>query len=197
MKRGGNVLYSVSNTEIEENNGVFEIPNDITKIHSRCFAGRHSLQKVIIPNSVKEIEYFSFSYCSELRSIIIPQSVCRIGFMNFAHSFNLKKITINDIEYDCLVRQDLYIIEKTHKYKGLDIYEGGELLEHRQENGNFFLNNCFFNREYSSFIVSDSIENVYNEVIRTNNNYNEYIERRVIEKKIENNGSINRRKKIL
>ena len=30
-----------------------------------------------------------------------------------------------------------------------------------------------------------------------NDNYNEYIERRVIEKKIENNGSINRRKKIL
>ncbi len=56
-----------------------EIPNTVTSIGEKAFAGCSMLQEINIPESVTEIGEKAFENCMSLSSIIIPESVKSIG----------------------------------------------------------------------------------------------------------------------
>jgi len=72
-------LYSDENTEITD----LIIPNSVTSIGNRAFAGCSGLTSVTIPNSVTSIGDYAFQFCSGLTSVTIPNSVTSIGYQAF------------------------------------------------------------------------------------------------------------------
>jgi len=60
------------------------IPNSVTSIGSRAFAGCTGLTSLTIPNSVTSIGVYAFEGCTGLTSLTIPNSVTSIG----ANAFN-------------------------------------------------------------------------------------------------------------
>ena len=65
----------IGNEEVTNAN----IPNSVTSISSRAFAGCAGLTSVTIPNSVIAIGSYAFMGCSNLTSVTIPNSVTSIG----------------------------------------------------------------------------------------------------------------------
>ncbi|MBP1561360.1 MAG: leucine-rich repeat domain-containing protein [Oscillospiraceae bacterium] len=55
------------------------IPNSVTEIGDKAFAGCSSLASINIPDSITEIGGWAFEGCSNLTSITIPDSVTEIG----------------------------------------------------------------------------------------------------------------------
>jgi len=55
------------------------IPDGVTRIGRRAFAGCKNLTSVTIPGSVTSIEYGAFQGCENLTSIVIPEGVVTIG----------------------------------------------------------------------------------------------------------------------
>ncbi|MBR2238334.1 MAG: leucine-rich repeat domain-containing protein [Prevotella sp.] len=70
------------------------IPNSVTSIGERAFAGCSGLTSVTIPNSVTSIGNFAFYGCSGLTSVTIPNSVTSIGDYAFAGCSGLTSVTI-------------------------------------------------------------------------------------------------------
>ena len=85
------------------------IPNSVTSIGVRAFAGCSSLTSVTIGNSVTSIGSWAFSDCSSLTSVTIGNSVTSIGESAFEDCSSLATITIpnsvtsigNRAFYDC------------------------------------------------------------------------------------------------
>ena len=86
----GTVLVEVIGKDITE----FTIPDGVTVIEYRAFAGCTSLTSVTIPDSVTNIGVHAFSGCSSLESITIPDSVTSIGEFAFYDCSSLESITI-------------------------------------------------------------------------------------------------------
>lgn len=101
-----------------------DIPDDVTYIGSRAFAGTgltsvtippsitainifafcdcHSLESVDIPESVTIIDNFAFYGCNSLRQVILPSKVSSIGLMAFKGCRSLMSITsLNPIPPTC------------------------------------------------------------------------------------------------
>lgn len=96
--------------------GEVDIPDTVTYLPERCFAGCEKLTAVTLPSEIKYIPWNAFSDCTNLRSItipdgvesiedgafcasgveeiVIPESVKYIGYWSFGDCSNLKKITI-------------------------------------------------------------------------------------------------------
>ena len=70
------------------------IPNSVTSIGERAFAGCSGLTSITIPNSVTSIGEYAFSGCSGLTSITIPNSVTSIGNYAFSGCSGLTSVTI-------------------------------------------------------------------------------------------------------
>lgn len=60
------------------NNKQVTIPDNVTCITSRAFAGCNDLTHLIIPNSVKNIDVCAFEGCTNLAEIIIPNAVIKL-----------------------------------------------------------------------------------------------------------------------
>ena len=71
----------------------YKIPNNVTEIGGRAFAGCTSLTSITIPNSVTSIGDNAF-WGSSLTSITIPNSVTEIGDYAFGDCTSLTSITI-------------------------------------------------------------------------------------------------------
>ena len=78
------------------------IPNSVTSIRSRAFAGCESLRDITIPNSVTHIGNSAFAGCKSLRGITIPNSVTSIEYEAFANCPALARIVFlgNPPSYD-------------------------------------------------------------------------------------------------
>ena len=76
--------------------GSVTIPEGVTVISQRAFAGCYGLTNVNIPNSVKTIAFDAFWDCPGLTSINIPDSVTTIGDGAFRNSINLVSAAIPD-----------------------------------------------------------------------------------------------------
>lgn len=74
----------------------FTIPNSVTSIGGRAFAGCSSLTSIEIPDSVTSIGDWAFSNCVSLTSIEIPNNVTSIGNCVFAACSSLTSIEIPD-----------------------------------------------------------------------------------------------------
>lgn len=59
--------------------GEYIIPDSVTKIGFKAFAGCHGLTSVIIPESVRTIDLAAFVDCDGLESITLPANIKRIG----------------------------------------------------------------------------------------------------------------------
>ena len=70
------------------------IPNSVTSIEDKAFAGCSGLTSITIPNSVTSIGYYAFEYCSGLTSVTIPNSVTMIRSSAFNSCTSLTSITI-------------------------------------------------------------------------------------------------------
>ena len=74
----------------------FTIPNSVTSIGDRAFAGCDSLTSVTIPNPVTSIGDFAFADCYSLASVTIGNSVTSIGDSAFSFCRSLTSIEIPD-----------------------------------------------------------------------------------------------------
>ena len=74
--------------------GNYAIPNSVTNIEVKAFAGCSGLTSIIIPNSITRIGYGAFEGCSGLASIAIPNGVKDIEFSTFRGCTELASITI-------------------------------------------------------------------------------------------------------
>ena len=72
------------------------IPDDVTKIGKRAFAGCSALRSVTIPDSVTKIGRSAFHGCSALQSVAIPGSVTKIKDNTFYACLSLRSIVIPD-----------------------------------------------------------------------------------------------------
>lgn len=93
------------------------IPDSVTSINDRAFAGCTSLEDIMIPNSVTNIGVGAFASCSNLKNIHIPEGVTGIGAKAFYKCANLTEITIpdsvavidNNAFLDCDNLTDIYV----------------------------------------------------------------------------------------
>ena len=63
------------------------IPESVTSIEEKCFAGCSKLRQVILPTSLTQIGKEAFSGCSGLTSITIPENVMTCVALNFAEPY--------------------------------------------------------------------------------------------------------------
>ena len=74
--------------------GIVNIPDDVTGIGDYAFAGGYNLTSITIPDSVTSIGESAFIGCTSLTSITIPNSVTSIGNSAFSGCTSLTRITI-------------------------------------------------------------------------------------------------------
>ena len=74
----------------------YAIPDSVTKIGKRAFAGCGSITSVTIPDSVTSIGSEAFDRCSSLTSVTIGDSVTTIGSEAFYGCRSLTSVTIPD-----------------------------------------------------------------------------------------------------
>ena len=77
------------------------IPDSVTVIGPQTFEGCTSLELVVIPNSVTAIETRAFYGCTSLENVVIPKSVTKIGLDSFSGCISLESVTL-------LSRAELY-----------------------------------------------------------------------------------------
>ena len=75
--------------------GKYTIPNEVTCIGVKAFAGCTRLTSINIPNSVIDIKSAAFCGCSELKELTIPEGVIQIGDYAFADCIELISITLS------------------------------------------------------------------------------------------------------
>ena len=83
-------IYSDEDTEITN----LIIPNSVTSIGERAFAGCSGLTSITIPNSVTSIGAYAFYYCSGLTSVTIGSGVTSIGSYAFQYCSGLTSVTV-------------------------------------------------------------------------------------------------------
>ncbi len=99
-----NGLYIVDNEIIDCINCQKDvvIPDNVTKIGDRAFAGCWGFEEIKIPESVTEIGDFAFTECKSLKKITIPKSITKISVGAFSQCTNLTEIvlpeTLTEIE---------------------------------------------------------------------------------------------------
>ena len=76
--------------------GVYIIPQGITKIEEYAFCNDTSLECVVIPIGVTEIGSSAFYGCKNLTSIVIPKGVSEIGEYAFEGCIQKPKTTKNN-----------------------------------------------------------------------------------------------------
>ena len=82
--------------EVPKNISTFEVPEGVTEICYKAFAGCESLTSVKLPNTLKIIEQEAFRDCTQLTSITIPASVTKVGDSAFENCESLKDLIISE-----------------------------------------------------------------------------------------------------
>ena len=73
-----------------------EIPNGVTQIGASAFESCQNLTSVVIPDGVTQIRERAFADCFGLTSVVIPDSVTQIGASAFENCYNLTGVEIPD-----------------------------------------------------------------------------------------------------
>ena len=96
MSANGLLLSKNGEMLIQSINGSGMIPDSVTSIEGKAFAGCTNLTSVSIPDSVTSIGWGAFSGCSGLTSVTIGNSVTNIGEWAFGRCSGLTCVTIPD-----------------------------------------------------------------------------------------------------
>ena len=94
------VLFNADKTTIiayRADDELYNVPDSVTNIGDRAFAGYKSLTNINIPDSVTSIGNSAFRGCESLTSINIPDSVTSIGKLAFDGCKNLNPQIKDDI----------------------------------------------------------------------------------------------------
>ena len=70
------------------------LPESITEIGDKAFAGAGNLEKISIPDTVTSIGSWAFADCSQLKTIVLPEKLQRIGARAFDGCSGLTKLII-------------------------------------------------------------------------------------------------------
>ena len=96
-----NILYNKDKTTLiavlEQIQGSFTIPEQVTTIGGRAFHNQYTMKEVIISEKVTDIGN-SFNYCTGLTKVEIPRNVEKIGESCFNQCSNLKEIIVQKEE---------------------------------------------------------------------------------------------------
>jgi len=84
------IKYPAGNDRIS-----YSVPEGVTSIMFKAFAGSQLLENVTLPDSLEDIADYAFSECSKIESVIIPKNVV-MAENAFPYCENLKKIIVND-----------------------------------------------------------------------------------------------------
>lgn len=90
-------LYNEMKTEIVAwpgAKGDIEIPESVTEISERAFAGASGLNSIKLPNSLNNIGEYAFYNCSNLSSVKLPQNLTMINDGVFSSCSSLESIEI-------------------------------------------------------------------------------------------------------
>ena len=127
------VLFNKDKTTLVQCPGAFSgsyaIPDSMTSIDWRAFAGCTSLTSVTIPSSVTSIGGATFSDCSSLTSVTIPSGVTSIRDYTFNGCTSLTSVTIPDsvtsIDWcafaGCTSLTDVYYAGSEAQWKAISI----------------------------------------------------------------------------
>ena len=72
------------------------IPEGVTEISNRAFAGYSAMKTVSIPSTVVRIGHTAFDGCTGLTSVVIPDGVTTIGNTAFTRCSNLQSVVLGD-----------------------------------------------------------------------------------------------------
>ena len=70
------------------------MPDSVTEIKERTFAGCKGLRKIKLPDSLQTIEKYAFARCLSLGEISLPASMQRIGVQAFIGCTSLRLVTL-------------------------------------------------------------------------------------------------------
>lgn len=100
----------------------FTVPNGVTVIGKKAFAGCINLEKITLPRTLTEIGAFAFDGCTALREIDIPDSVTKIGNRAFYQCKALERFRFpkgmrgteieNGMFYDCISLETVELPDK-------------------------------------------------------------------------------------
>jgi hypothetical protein len=92
------VLYDKDRTRIllcpPSKTGVHAIPDGVTDISDRTFAGCAGLSAVSVPGSVTNIGAHAFEGCTGLREVVLPEGLAGLGDYAFAECAGLETVAI-------------------------------------------------------------------------------------------------------
>lgn len=70
------------------------VPEGITVIGEKAFAGNEAVGNVILPDSVREIHEEAFADCLLLQTINLPEGLCHLGKSAFTHCVKLIRVEL-------------------------------------------------------------------------------------------------------
>lgn len=120
----GGVLYNKDVTEIiyypDSFEGVYELPESVTKISGAVFKGKNSMTSIVISKNVVEIGDSAFEDCANLKSVTFAADgtdALTIGAKAFYNCSALKEIALpartTSIGDECFAYDSSYTIDKT------------------------------------------------------------------------------------
>ena len=76
------------------NDTAVAVPDGLTTIGERAFAGNTALEEVIVPEGVRSIEAGCFDSCTHLRSVRLPRTLWHIGARAFRGCTSLESLVL-------------------------------------------------------------------------------------------------------
>ncbi len=94
------ILYAVPTGKVKDNDGVFNVPKNITTIGPRAFYGDKALKKILISSGNQRLCQSVFEGCENLTTVVWPKSLKNVGTDAFLECTSLTSILYTGSESD-------------------------------------------------------------------------------------------------
>lgn len=104
------------------------IPDKVSDIADKAFAGKEFVTKITVPGSIKEIQYTYFDECINLKEVVLLDGVEVLGIHCFSYNPKLEKVSIPKTLYslhscsfqDCLKLQSIDVDPENPNFTSVD-----------------------------------------------------------------------------